>query len=58
MNILRLTKLVFLKRCMISLVGMWMLVLEEGNDLSIFIRSNKINLDVLHDKIKFEPANF
>ena len=62
MNILRLTKLVFfLKRWTISLVGMWMLVLDSGgNDLSIFLRSNDVDLDVLHDEIKLdnEAANF
>ena len=62
MNILRLTKLVFfLKRWTISLVGMWMLVLDSGgNDLSIFLRLNDVDLDVLHDEIKLdnEAANF
>ena len=38
---------------MISLVGMWMLVLDTGgNDLSIFIRSNDVELDVLHNEKK------
>ena len=58
---LGLQNLCFLKRCMISLVGMWMLVLDSGgNDLSIFIRSNDVDLDVLHDEIKLnnEVANF
>ena len=53
--------LCFLKRWTISLVGMWMLVLDSGgNDLSIFIRSNDVDLDVLHDEIKLnnEVANF
>ena len=32
---------------------MWMLVFDSGgNDLSIFLRSNDIDLDVLHDEIK------
>ena len=46
---------------MISLVGMWMLVLESGgNDLSIFLRLNDVDLDVLSDEIKLdnEVANF
>ena len=50
---LGLQNLCFLKRCMISLVGMWMLVLDSGgNDLSIFIRSNDIDLGVLHNEKK------
>ena len=51
----------FLKRWMIFLVGMWMLVFDSGvNDLSIFLRSNDVDLDVLHDEIKLnnEVANF
>ena len=58
---LGLQNLCFLKRWTISLVGMWMLVLDSGgNDLSIFIRSNDVDLDVLHDEIKLnnEVANF
>ena len=58
---LGLQNLFFLKRWTISLVGMWMLVLDSGgNDLSIFIRSNDVDLDVLHDEIKLnnEVANF
>ena len=59
MNILRLTKLVFfLKRWTISLVGMWMLVLDSGgNDLSIFLRSNDVDLDVFHDETKSDNDN-
>ena len=52
---------VFLKRWTISLVGMWMLVLDSGgNELSIFLRSNDVGSDVLHDEIKLdnEVANF
>ena len=40
---------------------MWMLVRESGgNDLSIFLRSSDVDLDVLHDEIKLdnEVANF
>ena len=40
---------------------MWILVLDSGgNDLSIFLGSNDVDLDVLHDKIKLdnEVANF
>ena len=40
---------------------MWMLVLDSGgNDLSIFLRSNDVELDVLHDEIKLdnEVSNF
>ena len=46
---------------MIFLVGMWMLVFDSGrNDLPIFLRSNDVDLDVLHDEIKSnnEVANF
>ena len=53
--------LCFLKRWTISFVGMWMLVLDSGgNSLSIFLRSNDVDLDVLHDEIKLdnEVANF
>ena len=38
-----------------------MLVLDSGgNDLSIFLRSNDVDLDKLHDEIKLdnEVANF
>ena len=53
MNILRLTKLVFLKRWTVFLVVIWMLVFDSGgNGLSIFLRSNDVDLDVLHDEIK------
>ena len=53
MNILRLTKLVLLKRWTVFLVGMWMLVFDSGgNDLSIFLRSNNVDIDVLQDEIK------
>ena len=32
---------------------MWMFFFDSGgNDLSIFLRSNDIDLDVLHDEIK------
>ena len=58
---LGLQNLCFLKRCTISLVGVWMLVLDSGgNDLSIFIRSNDVDLDVLHNEIKLnnEVVNF
>ena len=58
---LGLQNLCFLKRWTISLVGMWMLVLDSGgNDLSSFLRSNDVDLDVLHDEIKLdnEAANF
>ena len=51
----------FFKRWTISLVGMWMLVLDSGeNELSIFLRSNDIDLNVLHNEIKLdnEVANF
>ena len=61
MNILRLTKLVFLKRWTIFLVVIWMLVFDSGgNGLSIFLRSNDVDLDVLHDEIKLnnEVTNF
>ena len=47
----------FLKRW----IGMWMLVFDSGgNDLSTFLRSNDVDLDVLHDEIKLsnEVANF
>ena len=40
---------------------MWMLVLDSGgNELSIFLSSNDVGLDVLHDEIKLdhEVANF
>ena len=40
---------------------MWMLVFDSGgNDLSIFLRLNDVDLDVLHDEIKLnnEVANF
>ena len=60
MNILRLTKLVLLKRWTVFLVGMWMLVFDSGgNDLSIFLRSNNVDIDVLQDEIKLnnEVAN-
>ena len=53
MNILRLTKLVLLKRWTVFLVGMCMLVFDSGgNDLSIFLRSNNVDIDVLQDEIK------
>ena len=53
MNILRLTKLVFLKRWTIFSVVIWMLVFDSGgNGLSIFLRSNDVDLYVLHDEIK------
>ena len=58
---LGLQNLCFLKRWTIFLVGMWMLVFDSGgNDLSIFLRSNDADLDVLHDEIKLnnEVANF
>ena len=58
---LGLQNLCFLKRWTIFLVGMWMLVFDSGgNDLSIFLRSNDVDLDVLHDEIKLnnEVANF
>ena len=58
---LGLQNLCFLKRWTISLVGMWMLVLDSGgNDLLIFLRSNDVDLDKLHDEIKLdnEVANF
>ena len=58
---LGLQNLCFLKRWTISLVGMWMLVLDSGgNDLSIFLRLNDVDLDKLHDEIKLdnEVANF
>ena len=61
MNILRFTKRMFFKRWTISLVGMWMLVLDSGeNELSIFLRSNDNDLNVLHNEIKLdnEVANF
>ena len=51
----------FLKRWTISLVGMWMLVLDSGaNELLIFLRSNDVDLNMLHDEIKLdnEVANF
>ena len=60
MNILRLTKLVLLKRWTVFLVGMWMLVFDSGgSDLSIFLRSNNVDIDVLQDEIKLnnEVAN-
>ena len=60
MNILRLTKLVLLKRWTVFLVGMWMLVFDSGgNDLSIFLRSNNVDIDVFQDEIKLnnEVAN-
>ena len=41
-----LQNLCFLKRWTISLIGMWMLVLDSGgNDLSVFLRSNDADLD-------------
>ena len=41
-----LQNLCFLKRWTISLIGMWMLVLDSGgNDLSVFLRSNDTDLD-------------
>ena len=44
----------FLKKWTIFLVGMWMLVFDSRrNDLSIFLRSNDTDLDVLPDEIKF-----
>ena len=58
-NILRFTKLVLLWT--IFFVGIWMLVFDSGwNELSIFLRSNDVDLDVLHDEIKLnnEVANF
>ena len=58
-NIIRFTKLVFLWT--IFFVGIWMLVFDSGwNELSIFLRSNDVDLDVLHDEIKLnnEVANF
>ena len=51
----------FLKRWTISFVGMWMLILDSGaNELSIFLRSNDVDLNMLHDEIKLdnEVANF
>ena len=45
----------------IFLVGMWMLVFNSGgNDLSIFLRSDDVILDVLHNEIKLnnEVASF
>ena len=58
---LGLQNLCFLKRWTIFLVGMWMLVFDSGvNDLSIFLRSNDDDLDVLYNEIKLnnEVANF
>ena len=50
---LSLQNLCFLKRWTNFFVGMWMLVLYSGgNDLSIFLRSNGVDLDVLHGEIK------
>ena len=40
---------------------MWMLASDSGgNDLPIFLRSNDVDLDVLHDEIELnnEVANF
>ena len=40
---------------------MWMLVFRSGgNDFLIFLTSNDVDLDVLHDEIKLnnEVANF
>ena len=51
----------FLKRWTIFFVEMWMLVFDSGwNDLSIVLRSNYVDLDVLHDEIKLnnEAADF
>ena len=51
----------FLKWWTIFSVGMWMLVLDSRwNDWSICLRSNYVDLDVLHDEIKLnkEVANF
>ena len=51
----------FLKGWTISLVGVWMLVLDSGeNELSILLRSNDNDLNVLHNEIKLdnEVANF
>ena len=51
---LGLQNLCFLKRWTIFLVGMWMLVFDSGgNYLSIFFRSNDVDLDVSHDEIKW-----
>ena len=58
---LSLQNLCFLKRWTIFLVGMWTLVFDSGeNDLSIFLRSNDDDLDVLHNEIKLnnEVASF
>ena len=60
-DLLKLTKLVFFKRWTNFFVGMWMLVLYSGgNDFSIFLRSNSVDLDVLHTEIELnnEVANF
>ena len=51
----------FLKWWTFSLVEMWMLVFRSGgNDFLIFLTSNDVDLDVLHDEIKLnnEVANF
>ena len=43
------------------MLEVWMLVFDSGeNDFSIFVRSNDIDLDVLHDEIQLnnEVANF
>ena len=58
---LGLQNLCFLKKWMFFLVDMWILVFNSGqNYLSIFLRSNDIDLNVLHNKIKLnnEVANF
>ena len=53
MNILWLTELVFFKKINDFLGWNVVLVFDSGgNDLSIFLRSNDSDLDVLHDEIK------
>ena len=47
-----LQNLCFLKKWTFFLVGMWMLVFGSGgNGLSFFLRSNDVDLDVLHDEV-------
>ena len=56
-----LQNLCFLKRWTFFLAGVRMLVFDSvGNDLSIFLRSYDVDLDVLYDQIKLnnEVANF
>ena len=48
-------------RWTIFLVGMWTLVFDSGgNDLSIFLKSNDVDLGMLQDETKLnnEVANF